>query len=158
MAEIADDIEQQIPRIKKKLLGSNTNDPDALVNQLLNRSPVEILQTLFQYCEKYFQGKTQKKVTAFVQMCTSDKPSRKLFQLALHKACHDLVKPVDDFRNRKGTAEVVEEKLPTANHDSVDAENCPCPSQGESILYVIMIPNFNLKQQYPCITSFNDYF
>ena len=133
MEEIAEEIEQQIIRAKRQLLGSSKNDPDALVNNLLNLSPVDILQTLFQYCEKYFQGKTQKKVTAFVHMCTSDKPSRKLFQLALHKACHDLVKPVDDFRKEKDTAKVVEEKLQTANRDSADGAICSCPSQGEFV-------------------------
>lgn len=133
MKEIAEEIEQQIPRIKRQLLGSSKNDPDALVNNLLNLSPVEILQKLFQYCEKYFQGKTKKKITAFVQVCTSDKASRKLFQLSLHKACHDLVKPVDEFRKEKDTAEVVKDNSQTANDESVDGAICSCPSQGEFV-------------------------
>ena len=134
LKEIGEEIEQQIPKIKKQLLGSNIHDPDSLVNRFLDLSPVDILKKLFEYCEKFFQGKAKTKVTKFVMLCNSDKPSRKLFQLALHKACRDLVKPVDDFRrenNAKNTANMVEETLQTGKHgDDYGGEN-PCPTQGE---------------------------
>ena len=135
LKEITDEIEQQIPKIKKQLLGSNINDPDALVNKFLDLSPVDVLQKLFHYCEQFFEGKTRIKVTKFVMMCNSDKPSRKLFQLALHKSCRDLVKPVDDFRqeqNAKNTVNVAEEKLQTTTHDDHYGREIACPTLGES--------------------------
>ena len=127
--EIAEEIEQQIPKIKKQLLGSSFHDPDALVNQFLDLSPVDILQKLFQYCEKYFEGKMKTKVTRFVMMCNSDKPSRKLFQLALHKACFDLVKPpVDNVKQENKTSE---EKRQTTKHNDDYGGGESCPTQGE---------------------------
>lgn len=85
--------------MKKRFLGSNQGGPDhdALVNNLWDLSPVEILQKLFEYCMQFFQGKVKKKVEDFIQTCTGDKTCRKLFQLALHKSCRELVKPVEDF-------------------------------------------------------------
>ena len=133
MKEIAEEIEQQIPRIKKQLLGSTQHDPDALVNQLLDLSPVDILQKLFAYCEKYFEGKTRTVISKFVMKCNSDKQCRKLFQLAIHKACRDLIKPVDDFleKNDVGTkASVADDKLKSAKHDDLYTRRDRCPSRG----------------------------
>lgn len=132
LEEISDEIEQRLSRTKKQLLGSNVHDHDALVNQLLDLSPVDVLQKLFQYCEQLFQGKTKTKVTNFVMMCNSDKPSRKLFQLALHKACHDLVKPVEGFRQEpKSTTDVVGEQLLSTKSDDHHVSEAICPTQGQ---------------------------
>ena len=138
MDEIAEDIERQMAKTKKQLLGSSKTDPDALVNKFLDLSPVLILQKLFAYCEDLFQGKTKKKVTDFVMMCNNDKPCRKLFQLALHKACHDLIKPVEDSpkeSNAKNTVDVVKETSQTKLNAGISgrASGVSCPTQGESM-------------------------
>ncbi|XP_028393815.1 uncharacterized protein LOC114518092 [Dendronephthya gigantea] len=133
MDEIADDIEQQMAKKKKKLLGSSKSDPDALVNKFLDLSPVVILQKLFAYCEDLFQGKVKKKVTEFVMMCNNDRPSRKLFQLALHKACNNLVKPVEEFPQKneaKNTVDVDKEASQTKMNESLSGKaragiSCP---------------------------------
>jgi hypothetical protein len=130
--ELADEIEQQLPKLKRQLLGSNINDPDALVNQLLDLSPLEILQKLFQYCQKFFQeNKNKDIVNRFVMMCTSDNLGRKLFHLALHKACFNLVKPVGDAQREHRTTG--EEKTQNGNtkHNDEHSTADSCPTQGE---------------------------
>lgn len=139
MQEISDDIEQQMSRIKKKLF--DPNDPknsDALANKLTGLSPVEILQRLFGYCEKFFQGNIKTTITEFVRICTSDKPSRKLFQLALHHACYDLVKPPEDFQKSK-TSTVHSVDTRSTKEMTDENPSSMTPKEGNKQIFIICI-------------------
>ena len=100
------------------MLGDNKGfaDHDALVNQLIDLSPVDILKKLFEYCMEFFQGKVRKNVEAFIKTCLTERLCRKLFQLALHKTCRELVEPVEDESSHVGYIDN------EASHDELSAE------------------------------------
>lgn len=90
-ADMDKDIQKQLRKIKKDLLGQELGDLRSCVMRILDASPVDALNELFNCCLQLFEGKPQKKITDFFTCITGNALGRRLFQLALNTSCKRLV-------------------------------------------------------------------
>ena len=90
-ADLDEEIQRHLKKIKKDLLGQEVGDLRSCAMKVIGASPVDALNEIFDCCLDVFEGKRQKKITNFFATITGDALGRRLFQLALTASCKRLV-------------------------------------------------------------------
>ncbi|XP_068725664.1 uncharacterized protein [Montipora capricornis] len=130
-ADLDEEIQRHLKKIKKDLLGQEVGDLRSCAMKVIGASPVDALNEIFDCCLDVFEGKRQKKITNFFATITGDALGRRLFQLALTASCKRLVgDTLDSLVEQK-----VEEQFANRMKDLQEtAEIRPLPpSEGELV-------------------------
>ena len=125
--QVSDDMDQEIQRqmrkIKKDLLGQDLGDLRSCVMKFLDTSPVDALNEIFNCSIDLFEGKRQEKITKFLTAITDDSLGRRLFQLTLYMSCKRLLRDTLEHL----VADEVQKQVANIVDKSQDTETRPVP-------------------------------
>ena len=125
--EMDEEIQRNLRKIKRDLLGRELGDLRSCVMKFLDKSATDVLKAVFECCLEMFDKNRQGKVKTFLTMLTKDTLGRRLFQLALYVSCKPLLgEAVEALVNIKINTEVANRK---ANHEETRIRPVP-PSEG----------------------------
>ena len=136
-ADMDEEIQRRLQKIKKDLLGQDHGDSRSCVKKFLDTSPSDALKAVFNCCLEMFDGSREKRITQFLTTVIEDSLGRQLFQLALYMSCKRLLG--DALENL--VDERVKKELETANNLASRTETergLDPPSEG-LIFYVLVL-------------------
>ena len=90
-ADMDEEIEKHLRKIKRDLLGQNLGDLKGCVMKFLNTSPADALTAVFHCCLEMFNSRHGNNIMKFLTTITKDEFGRQLFQLALYMSCKRLL-------------------------------------------------------------------
>lgn len=130
--DLDEEIERHLRKIKRDLLGQDLGDHRSCVVKMINTSPVDALNAIFECCLECFEGKRQKQITKFLAATTGDALGRRLFQLALYVSCKRLVGDALDHFVREEVEKQVACKLKDVTE--IEGKRPVPPSEGNVLL------------------------
>ena len=143
-ADMDEEIERHLRKIRRDLLGQDLGDSKSCVKKFLDTSPIDALKAVFDCCLETFEGSRAKKITQFLKTVTEDSHGRHVFQLALYMSCKRLLG--DALENL--VDEKVKKELETANSLASRTETetgLDPPSEGLILFVLVLFEKIILK-------------
>ena len=128
-ADMDEEIQRHLRKIKKDLLGQDPGDSRSCVRRFLDTSPADALRAVFDCCSEMFEGSRAKKITQFVTTVIEDSHGRNLFQLVLHMSCKRLLGDALEYLVDERVKIELEAAKSHTSHTETDTGADP-PSEG----------------------------
>ena len=150
-ADMDEEIQRRLRKIKKDLLGQDHGDSRSCVRKFLDTSPSDALQAVFNCCLEMFDGSRAKKITQFLTTVIEDSLGRRLFQLALHMSCKRLLGDTLENLVDERVKTELEAAASLASH--TETETGPDPPSEGLIFFVLVYFGENILKPPGWISS-----